>query len=214
MFRLLCVLAVAAALMSPAGLAAQSCTAVTTSAANLSREEADREAQRGIDDARRLGDDFHKCRRLALAIAQTRSATTANSLFSAAGMLRGDFELAEVLIAASRRGLLEPRTATAFFEAALRIRNDYQLYRVLSSALPTASRSPSLVPALLRASTAIGDDYQLATLLLEIAEATPITGDVRELYLVAARTLQSGWEYGRAIDALPALGARPATMLR
>lgn len=201
MLRSLFVLALVAAYGAPATTGAQSCALTATRISALSREESDRQAQQIVSDARRIANDFDKCRTLATAIDRTRSATTANMLFNTVASLRGDFEIAELLVAAGARGLLESRTAMTFFGAADRIENDFQLYRALSAALRSATDKQSLAPAILRSSEGIADDYQLASLLTEIAAAVPIIGDLREQYLGVAKTLQSDWEYKRATDA-------------
>lgn len=202
--RSLPILAVLVALGAsvPRTLFGQSCATSISSAGSSSREDADRDAQQLIADARRFSNDFDKCRTLAQAIDRTRSATTASALFAAASTLRGEFELAEVLVSASGRGLLEERTAAAFLSAAAQLESDYQLQRVLSAALRIAARTPALVPGILRASSTIEDDYQLASLLIDVAATVPVAGATRDLYISAARTLQNEWEYRRAMDAL------------
>ena len=201
-FPLVALIAVAAAATSP--LHAQSCAEVVSRSATLAREDADAEALRILARARRAVTEYELCRTLGAAIDMTRSVSTARMVLEAASGLRGDFELTEVLIAASRRGLLDDRTSETFFSAAERIEDDYQLRRVLSAGIRVAASSPPVLQRLLRASVGIADDYQLASLLIEVAQAMPIAGTDREHYLAAARTLQSDWEYRRVTNALAA----------
>lgn len=197
--RRLVVLALATPLIVPAVAGAQSCAYAASAAAHQPREEADRDAQLFIESARRFSTDFDRCRALGFAIARARSVTSANLLFSAAAGVRGEFELAEILVAATQRGLLEARTAPAFFAAAGKIDSDFHLRRVLAAALRSGSTSPAIISQVLRAATAIEQDYELASLLVDVAGAAPLTNDLRDLYLAAARSLQNEWEHRRAM---------------
>lgn len=200
------VLVVAAAAIANSPLDAQSCAQVLSPSISVSREQADAEALRILSNVRRQTTEYDLCRTLGAAIDMTRSASTARLVLDAAAGLRGDFELAEVLVAAAGRGLLEERTSDAFFTAAEGIEDDYQLRRALSAAIRVAASSPPVLQRLLRASENIADDYQLASLLTDVAQASPIAGSDRDRYLAAARTLQSEWEYRRATNALARRG--------
>jgi hypothetical protein len=201
-FPLLVVLAVSAA--ASATVEAQSCAHVASRSASLSREAADAEALRIVANARRHVTAYDLCRTLGEAIDMTRSVSTARVVLEAAAGLRGDFERAEVLVTAAGRGLLEERTSDAFFTVARGIEDDYQLRRALSAAIRVATSSPPVLQQILSGSVAIDDDYQLATLLTDVAQATPLTGADRERYLSVARMLRSDWEYRRATSALSA----------
>jgi hypothetical protein len=201
-FPLLVVLAVAAA--GSSSLEAQSCAQVVSRSASLSREQADAEALRIVANARRQVTAYDLCRTLGEAIDMTRSVSTARVVLEAAAGLRGDFERAEVLVAAAARGLLEERTSDAYFTTAQGIQDDFQQRRALSAAIRVAASSPLVLQRILRESAGIDDDYQLATLLTDVAQATPLIGADRERYLSVARTLRSEWEYRRATNALTA----------
>ena len=197
-------LAVAVFPAAPAVLDAQSCAYAASATAQQTREEADRDAQLSIEGARRALLDFDKCRQLGAAIPKTRRVATANKLFSAAATLRGEFEIAELLVVSAQRGLLEVGTAPAFFLTARKITADLQMRRVLSAALHAQKESPAIAAHVLRAAPSIAQDYELASLLVEVAAAVPITGDLLAPYLAATRTLQNSAERKRAMEALSA----------
>ena len=201
-FPLIVVLAVASAFVAP--LQAQSCAQGVSPNAALAREEADSRALRILAGASGLSNTYDLCRRLGEAIELTRSVATARMVFDLAAGLRGDFELAEILIAAAGRGLLDERTSEGFFAAARRIEDDFQLRRALSAAIPRAASSPQVLQALLRASGGIADDYQLASLLIDVVRATPRAATERDRFLAAASALQNEWEYRRVTNALAA----------
>ena len=194
---------VALVFASPSLARAQSCASTAVaSPRGQSREAADGDAQFAIENARRFTSDFEKCRALGRALGQTRRVETASSFFDAAGTLRGEFELAEVLIAAAQRGLLEGGTAPAFFRAAEKITADFQLRRVLSAALRAGASTPAIVSGILHAAPTIEQDDELASLLVEIAGAAPLTGALRDVYIEAAKGVQSEWEHNRVMQAL------------
>ena len=179
-----------------------SCATSASTAANLSREEADSLAKVTIADARDVTGDYHRCRTLAVALMQVRSVTTARLFFDAATALEGQYELAELLVASAERGLLEERTADAFFRATRQLSDDFQHARVLGAALRAGAKNPHIVRAILRSAPGIADDFQLASVLIAVARAAPVTAETRVLYGAAARTLQNQWEYRRAMGGL------------
>ena len=116
--------------------------------------------------------------------------------------MSSSFELAELLIAAQKRSLVDSVTSTAFFKAVDRLTSDFERHRTLSVLVKQHPDSPALLAGILRASSSINSDFELASLLVEFAHAVPVRGELRELYLKATRSIQSDFEYRRALQAL------------
>lgn len=152
--------------------------------------------------ARRLTSDYEKRRSLNAVLESVAPIAARRALFGAAATIRSDFELAELLIAAQRRGLVDSLSADAYFTAVRELASDYEHRRTLSALLAQREMPGNVLAGVLTSAAAIDSDFELATLLVEFARRVPVRGDLRERYLVATRTIASDWEYRRALQAL------------
>lgn len=150
--------------------------------------------------ARKATTDYDRCRLLARALPGVRTRSAAADWYIALRGVTNEFELAELLLAAARSGLLESPGPEAYFFSARRITNAWELRRVLNAAL--ASRSTAVHAQLLRTAPAIGADYELASLLVEFARAHPVRGELRDAFVEASKQIRSEWEQERALNAL------------
>jgi hypothetical protein len=162
----------------------------------------DRVTRAVIGVANNMSSDYEKRRALSAGLESVNSNDARNALFTVASTMSSSYELAELLIAAQKRSLVDSLSRVSYFRAVNRLTSDYEHRRTLSALLKQRPESPAVLADVLRSSEDIGSDYELATLLVEFTRVVSVRGDLRELYLKAARSLQSDYEYRRALQAL------------
>ena len=162
----------------------------------------DRVARAMIAVAQRMSSDYEKRRALSAGLESVSTVEARMALFTAAGTMSSNYELAEFLIAAQRRNLVDSTSSDAYFRAIGRLSSDYERRRTLSALMKLRPGSPAVLVGVLRSSESISSDHELATLLVEFARTVPVRGELREQYLKATRTLSSDHEYRRALQAL------------
>jgi hypothetical protein len=162
----------------------------------------ERVTRASINVAHRMGSDFEKRRALSAGLESVTTPETRNALFNAAATMSSSFELAELLIAAQNRSLVDSVSGAAYFKAVERVSSDFERRRTLSALLKKRPEAVGVLAGVLRASSSINSDFELASLLVEFAKTTPVRGELRELYLRATRSISSDHEYRRALQAL------------
>jgi hypothetical protein len=162
----------------------------------------DRVTRAAIGAAHRMSSDYEKRRALSAGLASVATLEARNALFTAASTMSSSYELAELLIAAQQRSLVDSLSRVAYFRAVNRLSSDYEHRRTLSALLKQRPESPSVLADLLKSSEDIDSDHELASLLVEFTRVTAVRGELRELYLKAARSISSDYEYRRALQAL------------
>jgi hypothetical protein len=162
----------------------------------------DRITRAAIAVAQRMSSDYEKRRALSAGLESVSTLEARNALFTAASTMSSNYELAELLIAAQNRSMVDSLTRATYFRAVQRLQSDYEQRRTLSALLKQRPESPAVLADLLRSSENIGSDYELATLLVEFTRTVNVRGELRELYLRAARSIGSDHEYRRALQAL------------
>jgi hypothetical protein len=162
----------------------------------------DRVTRAVIGVAHNLSSDYEKRRALSAGLESVNSLDSRNALFTVASTMSSSYELAELLIAAQKRSMVDSLSRVSYFRAVNRLTSDYEHRRTLSALLKQRPESPAVLADVLRSSEDIASDYELATLLIEFTRVVPVRGELRELYLKAARSLGSDYEYRRALQAL------------
>jgi hypothetical protein len=162
----------------------------------------DRVARAMIAVAHRLSSDYEKRRALSAGLESAASPESRTALFSAASTMNSSYELAEFLIAAQRRSLVDSLTSESYFRAVGRLSSDYERRRTLSALVKLRPTATAVQAGVLRSSESINSDYELASLLVEFARTLPVRGELREQYLKATRSIGSDYEYRRALQAL------------
>lgn len=162
----------------------------------------DRTARAMIAVAQRMSSDYEKRRALSAGLESVSTAEAKSAFFTAASTMSSNYELAELLIAAQRRSLVDSVSSDAYFRAVGRLNSDYERRRTLSALMKLRPASPEILSGVLRSSESINSDYELASLLVEFAKTVDVRGTLREQYLRATRTLNSDYEYRRALQAL------------
>jgi hypothetical protein len=152
--------------------------------------------------ARRMSSDYEKRRALSAGLDAVASPVSRTALFDVAATMNSSYELAELLIAAQQRSLVDSVSAQAYFDAVSKLRSDYERRRTLSALLRLHPASSAVLAGVLRSSETISSDFELASLLVEFASVTPVRGALRELYIKATRSISSDFEYRRALTAL------------
>jgi hypothetical protein len=162
----------------------------------------DRITRAAIGVAQRMSSDYEKRRALSAGLESVNTIEARNALFTAASTMSSNYELAELLIAAQGRSMVDSTSRASYFRAVQRLSSDYEQRRTLSALLKQRPESPAVLADLLRSSENIGSDYELASLLVEFSKTVNVRGELRELYLRAARSIGSDHEYRRALQAL------------
>jgi hypothetical protein len=162
----------------------------------------DRAARAMIAVAARMSSDYEKRRALSAGLESVSTLEARTALFTAASTMSSNHELAEFLIAAQRRSLVDSLTSDSYFRAVGRLRSDYERRRTLSALMKLRPNSPQVLSGVLQSSESISSDYELASLLVEFAKTVPVRGGLREQYLKATRSISSDYEYRRALQAL------------
>jgi hypothetical protein len=162
----------------------------------------DRVARAMIAVAHRMSSDYEKRRALSAGLESVSSLESRTALFSAASTMSSSYELAEFLIAAQRRSLVDSLTSDSYFRAVGRLSSDYERRRTLSALVKLRPSALAVQAGVLRSSESINSDYELASLLVEFARTLPVRGELREQYLKATRNIGSDYEYRRALQAL------------
>ena len=155
-----------------------------------------------IGVAQRMSSDYEKRRALSAGLESVNSNESRNALFTVASTMSSDYELAELLIAAQQRSMVDSLSRTAYFRAVDRLTSDYEHRRTLSALLKQRPESPAILADVLRSSEDIQSDYELSSLLVEFTRVVAVRGELRELYLKAAKSISSDYEYRRALQAL------------
>ena len=109
-------------------------------------------------------------------------------MFRSAASIGSDYEQAEFLIAAARRGL-DVEATDPFFAAVETIGSDYEHRRVLGTIAGRPNLPAATLEAVLRSALAIGSDYEQAELLVSLARSHRIDGRLRSVYLDVAESL-------------------------
>lgn len=162
----------------------------------------DRVTRAVIAVAQGMSSDYEKRRALSAGLESVNSIESRNALFTVASTMSSNYELAELLIAAQQRSMVDSLSRTAYFRAVNRLTSDYEHRRTLSALLKQRPASAAVLADVLRSSEDIASDHELATLLVEFTRIVPVRGELRELYLKAARSINSDHEYRRALQAL------------
>jgi hypothetical protein len=162
----------------------------------------DRVTRAVIAVAQRMSSDYEKRRALSAGLESVNTNESRNALFNVASTMSSSYELAELLIAAQQRSMVDSLSRTAYFRAVNRLTSDYEHRRTLSALLKLRPESQAVLADVLRSSEDISSDHELATLLVEFTRVVPVRGELRELYLRAARSLGSDYEHRRALQAL------------
>jgi hypothetical protein len=117
--------------------------------------------------------------------------------------MKSDYELAEFLIGFAKQGGLDASTSDAYFAAADKIKSDYEHHRALTPLLNReVLKSSDLAKAVLASAAKIDSDYECASLLVEFANAIVVDDELRPAFEKAANTIQSEYDYGRAMSAV------------
>jgi hypothetical protein len=166
------------------------------------RPMSDRVTLAAIAVAHRMSSDHEKRQALSAGLVSVNTVEARNALFSAASTMSSSHELAELLIAAQQRSLVDSLSRVTYFRAVNRLSSDHEHRRTLSALLKLRPESPAVLADVLRSSEDIDSDHELANLLVEFTRVTVVRGELRELYLRAARSIASDHEYRRVLQAL------------
>lgn len=134
--------------------------------------------------------------------AQLTSAQLVRVIDTAAQKIQSDYEMAELLIAASKQKAFDDPAQLSLARAASRIRSDYEKRRAFTALLTKDGLSAATVGEILAGTKGMDSDYELAELLIEVSSRYAIAPATRRYYLDALGTIQSDYEYRRVVTAL------------
>ena len=154
-----------------------------------------------------------------LGAARLSAAEMRQVLAQAGREIGSDFELAELLITAVRRGPLDDDARLAYVQAAGSIDSDFELRRALTALMEGGATSPTINKAALHvAAEHLGSDFEMRELLAAMTRRDLIADETSEAYFAAVATIDSDFEQRQALSALLARKAlgRPilAALLR
>lgn len=143
----------------------------------------------------------------------TPDAEAMTRLLNVADDIESDFELAQLLVEVSDRGLASAATRDAYFKAVGTIESDFERRRVLSSILKRADNSEEVQKSLLQAASGIESDFELASFLVAFAAKYPdMSTAVREGFMKTADSIDSEHEYGRVMQSVRGNARRASGM--
>ncbi|MEP7382061.1 MAG: M56 family metallopeptidase [Gemmatimonadota bacterium] len=142
--------------------------------------------------------------------AQLSSVQLVRVIDSAASRIQSDYEMAELLIAASKQKAFDDPAQLALARAAARIKSDYEKRRAFSALLAKEGLSSATVGEILAGTKGMDSDYELAELLIDVAGRYAIAPATRRYYLDALGTIQSDYEYRRVLTVIVNRGSLPA----
>jgi hypothetical protein len=127
----------------------------------------------------------------------------ANRAMQQAGREIGsDYELASVLVALGKRGLVTAKTSEAYVGATATLESDYEHRRALTALFEVRELPPAIVEAMLRSALRIASAYERAELLVGVASRYALDDSLRSRYVQAANGISSDYERRRALSAL------------
>ncbi len=146
--------------------------------------------------------------------AQLSSAQLVRVIDTAAQKIQSDYEMAELLIAASKQKAFDDPAQLSLARAASRIKSDYEKRRAFTTLLTKDGLSAATVGEILAGTKGMDSDYELAELLIEVSSRYAIAPATRRYYLDALATIQSDYEYRRVVTALAKRSPLPADFTR
>ncbi|MGQ0649269.1 MAG: M56 family metallopeptidase [Gemmatimonadaceae bacterium] len=148
------------------------------------------------------------------ATATLTSAQLTRVIESAGNKIESDYEMAELLIAASKQPSFDNRAQLALATAASRIRSSYEKRRAFTALLARDGLSTATVGAMLAGTRNMESDYELAELLIEVSRRYAIQPTTRQYYFDALATIESDYEYRRVLSALLRSAPLPAEQVQ
>lgn len=146
--------------------------------------------------------------------AQLSSAQLVRVIDSAAAKIHSDYEMAELLIAASKQKAFDDPAQLSLARAASRIKSDYEKRRAFTALLSKDGLSPATVGEILAGTKGMDSDYELAELLIDVASRYAMAPATRGSYMDALGTIESDYEYRRVVTALAKRAPLPAEFTR
>jgi hypothetical protein len=128
--------------------------------------------------------------------------------------IKSDYELAELLITASKQKAFDDPAQLSLARAASRIKSDYEKRRAFTALLTKDGLSAGTVGEILAGTQDMESDYELAELLIAVASRFAIPPATRRYYLDALGTIQSDYEYRRVVSTLAKRPPLPADFTR
>lgn len=132
----------------------------------------------------------------------------------AGSKIKSDYELAELLITASKQKAFDDPAQLSLARAASRIKSDYEKRRAFTGLLTKDGLSAATVGEILAGAQGMDSDYELAELLIQVSSRYAIPPATRRYYLDALGTIQSDYEYRRVVSALAKRPPLPADFTR
>jgi hypothetical protein len=149
-----------------------------------------------------IGSDFEK-RRVLSALAEQPDLTeeTVVAMLESGSTVDSDFEAASFLVQVAQARPVEGTLRAPFFRAVDSIGSAFERGRVLRAVLKRSDASEATIVAVLRSVGHMSSGHESAQVLLATANAHPLTGEARDVYIDAAGKL-GDFEQGRVMSAL------------
>ncbi len=130
----------------------------------------------------------------------------------ATASIKSDYELASLLIAATKQAGGDERALAATADGTATIAGDYERHRVLS-AVVAARLTQTTSTAVLKNAAAIKSDYEKASLLIEMVKQGGLTNGTSQAFFDRVREIKSSYEQGRVLRSVAAMQDPPAGVM-
>lgn len=165
--------------------------------------------QQSLDDRTRplffkavssISSDYERHRVLSASLRGTPDSATIVGALNRAGDIGSDYEAAQFLLEVLQKSGVEGAAREPFFTVVNRLNSTYERRRVLEAVIRKPGVSRETLLAVLKAAKDMSG-YDLTQVLLAVANAHTLTGDLRDTYLDAADKL-TGYDQGQVMTAL------------
>jgi hypothetical protein len=152
-----------------------------------------------------IGSTYDRRRAISAVLTPSAPAGVVDAALGAAAGVKGDYDLATLLVDAAKAGVLTDRTAAAYLDAAGHVGGGYDRRRVLEAVAQTSVGDQSLAGAV-RLAASTSSDYDRAESLIALSHASGLGLQSRKALVDAAMTMHGDYDRGRVLNALAKAG--------
>lgn len=149
-----------------------------------------------------IDSDFERARTLKALLETPQSGPVVAAALKSAADMHSDFELAELLVKASRQQTLETLGNTALVDASRGIDSAFERRRALTPLAERPALAGDVQAALLSSASDIDSDFERAELLSTMVKRQALTDAARPAFFAAIGKIDSDFERARTLKAM------------
>lgn len=149
-----------------------------------------------------IDSDFERARTLKALLETPQSGPVVAAALKSASAMHSDFELAELLVKASRQQTLDPIGNTALVEASRGIDSAFERRRALTPLVERPALAGDVQAALLSSASDIDSDFERAELLSTMMKRQALTDAARPAFFAAVGKIDSDFERARTLKTM------------